>query len=177
MDETWTETEMKKLFGNGNLPEGWREPWHACIEETSTGWSGHLQLSGGVGVSTGKTREEVIRGLGEVLYLTLEDIAESGEQLRPTQTHDPEEQAQDEAEGATYVWITPAWPNPISLAMRSAQKASQLSQQQLADRMKTTQSAVSRLANLFYWKQSSASLWRFYRAVGRYPQPTLASVE
>jgi antitoxin HicB len=63
--------------------------------------------------------------------------------------------------------IEPLPTNPCSLELAKMIEASGLTQSEIAKRMGTTQSTVSRLADPFYWNHSLSSLERLAKAVGQ----------
>lgn len=113
------------------------------------------------------------KGLGsawaEALAVQLE--GESVPEPRALTREDAEQHATGElgeglAPGDVVMFVEPAPVNPVSLEVAEAIRASGLTQKEVARRMGTTQSAVSRLADPFYWGHSVESLRRLSEALG-----------
>jgi antitoxin HicB len=63
--------------------------------------------------------------------------------------------------------VEPLPTNPRSLEVARLIETSGLTQREIARRMGTTQSAVSRMTDPFYWNHSLSSLDRFAKAMGK----------
>ncbi len=113
------------------------------------------------------TPEEVERSLAKGLALALLAFQEEGRPLPPPgRPLTPEEEAERDREGYLLVYVEPHPVNPTSLELRRALKASGLTAREVAKRMGTTPSALSRLLDPFYFGHSLESLRRFAQALG-----------
>ncbi|GAA5335284.1 MULTISPECIES: type II toxin-antitoxin system HicB family antitoxin [Thermus] len=137
------------------------------MERDGTGrWAG-FALDLPVAVWGKVSPEEVERSLARGLALALVELKEEGRALPPPgRALRPEEEAEREREGYFLSYVTPAPVNPVSLELRRSLKASGLTAREVARRMGTTPSAVSRLLDPFYFGHSLDTLRRFAEAVG-----------
>jgi antitoxin HicB len=111
-------------------------------------------------VATGRDRAEVIENMRSALLLHLLGLHESGEATpRPT----PWEELQLQVEldpSDEVVWLEPEKPDPVSTEILWAIERSQLSQAEVARRMGTSRSTISRLTNPVYHGHSLQTLRR-----------------
>lgn len=117
-------------------------------------------------VATGKSREEVIANMRSVLLLHLLGLYECGEAIpRPA----PWEELQSRVELAPsdeVVLLEPERPDPVSTEILRAIEQSRLSQAEVARRMGTSRSTISRLTNPAYHGHSLQTLRRLGDALG-----------
>lgn len=121
-------------------------------------------------VATGKTLEATMQAISEALAVQLE-----GESFPKAKTQTREDAARHAkkvlgeelgtSDVVTFVSVAPM--NPVSLEVERLIEQSGLTQSEIAKRMGTTQSVVSRLANPFYWNHSLSSLDRLAKSLGK----------
>ncbi|MBS3934401.1 MAG: XRE family transcriptional regulator [Truepera sp.] len=138
------------------------------IEQGERNLSAYAPDVPGVG-ATGKSLEEVRERMAQALAVHLE--GEAVPEPRALTREEAEQHATGElgeglAPGDLVMFIEPAPVNPVSREVAEAIRTSGLTQKEVARRMGTTQSAVSRLADPFYWGHSVESLRRLSEAVG-----------
>lgn len=117
-------------------------------------------------LATSTSRKDVLERASRVLGVYLFEQTVSGYAVPKPLPHD--KLALSDVEGDyEIVDIEPMPTNPLSLEIAILIDKSGLTQSEIAKRMGTTQSVVSRLADPFYWNHSLKSLERLAKAVGR----------
>ena len=133
------------------------QEYSVSIERGTTNWSGAVLGVHGV-YATARDRDTLIQRLREALSETLlevgKDALSSAEPVTAL------------ADGEELVSVTPALPNPVSLALQRAIKESGLSKREVAIRAGLTASVVTRLTDPHYYSQTLSSLERLTRAIG-----------
>ena len=103
------------------------------------------------------------RLMSEQLALALYEAQQAGETLEPPKELDLSD---FEGEEVKVVYVSPAPMNPVSLELEAAVERSGLSQKEVASRVKTSEAAISRLTNPFYFGHSVGMLRRVAQALG-----------
>lgn len=114
------------------------------------------------------------RLMSEQLALMLHDAEQAGEKLEPPAegadaTSSKLDLSDYEGEEVKVVYVSPAPMNPVSLELEAAIERSGLTQREVAKRVKTSEAAVSRLTNPFYFGHSVGMLRRVAEALGEQP--------
>ena len=138
------------------------------IEKGKTNYSAYVPDVPGV-VATGKTLETVKQAMSEALAVHLE-----GEVLPKAKTRTREDAArhakkvlqEDLTSSDVIAFVDLAPMNPISLEIAKAIGASGFTQSEVAKRLGTHQSAMSRLADPFYWGHSFSAVRRLAEILG-----------
>lgn len=115
-------------------------------------------------IAVGETGDEIERLMGEAMALHLLGLDEDGT-ARPEPTR-PGRLAAPLKPHQRLTWLEPAPTNPVSLGIERAVRQSGLSGAEVARRLGTTRSVLSRLTDPFYWGHSLDSLRRLARALG-----------
>ena len=115
-------------------------------------------------IITGKDREDTVRLSRESIAVALEGTEVQSATITSIAQLRPELQA-NLSEGDTVEFLEPAPMNPVSDEIRQALEATGVSQAELARRLSTSRSAVSRLVNPFYWGHSLDVLRRVAEAL------------
>lgn len=128
-------------------------------------WADSPDLSGCV--TNGSTRDETAERMREAMAVHLIGMLEDGDPWPEPSV--PADLALEfpPAKGIELVWLEPLAWSPVSLAASLAVTESGLSKGEVARRMGTTPSVVSRLTNPFYFGHSLDSLERLATALGR----------
>lgn len=114
---------------------------------------------------TADSREELGRNMPNTLAAHLFEMRRKGLAIpAPITATQVDTSDFDEFE---IVMVEPAPTNPVSLKVAITIEASGLTQAEIAERMETTQSVISRLADPFYWGHTIKSLSRLAKALGR----------
>lgn len=103
------------------------------------------------------------RLMSEQLALMLFEAQRVGDALEPPAELDLSDY---EGEEVKVVYVSPAPMNPVSLELEEAIRRSGLTQKEVAKRAKTSEAAVSRLTNPFYFGHSVGILRRVAEALG-----------
>lgn len=138
------------------------------VEQGKTNLSAYVPDVPGVS-ATARSLEEMRERMAEALAVHLEgEPAPEPSVLSRAQAdrHAREVLGQSLTNDDIVEFIEPAPMNPVSLEVAEAIRTSGLTQKEIARRMGTTQSAVSRLADPFYWGHSVESLRRLSEALG-----------
>lgn len=125
--------------------------WNALVPELSC-------------IGTAPTRDDLIRQTREAIALALEDQPDIQPQLRERTDLDADLLA--DLDGSEEILLlSPAEMNPVSLEIEQALGMAGITQAELARRLGTSRSAVSRLVNPFYWGHSLDMLRRVAAAL------------
>lgn len=119
----------------------------------------------------GFTMEESLERLSEALTLHLLGMLEDGDEVP-----DPGSNGYELEDGGELVQVTPKSPNPVSLSIRAVLHETQLTRTEIANRMGSQKSVITRLADPFYFGHTVASIRSFAKATGReldidFPKP------
>ncbi|GGK43862.1 hypothetical protein GCM10008955_42050 [Deinococcus malanensis] len=114
-------------------------------------------------IVTAKTREDLVERARESIALALEDQPREP-QAQGLQDVDPEIRAELPTD-IEVAHLDPAPLNPVSGEIERALGRAGINQSELARRLGTSRSAVSRLVNPFYWGHSLDILRRVAEAV------------
>ena len=125
--------------------------WNALVPELSC-------------IITGKDREDLLRLSRESIAIALDGTEIQGATITSVDQLDPELRA-DLPEGYAVEFLEPTPMNPVSEEIRQALEVTGVSQAELARRLGTSRSAVSRLVNPFYWGHSLDVLRRVAQAL------------
>lgn len=138
----------------------------AVLERAPHNYSAFVpDVPGAVGI--GNSREKALDSLAQGLALQLHDLCEAGEDLPVPTTCDQLDVSEYEPEEPfEVVEVEAASMNPVSLTLEQAILAAGITKAELARRMGTTASVISRLTDPFYFGHSSDSLERAARALG-----------
>lgn len=116
-------------------------------------------------IGTAKTRETLIEHAREAIALALEDRPHQTPTITSVEQLDPDTRADMDA-SAEVLYLEPAAMNPVSLEIEAALEGAGISQAELARRLGTSRSAVSRMVNPFYWGHSMDLLRRVAQVLG-----------
>lgn len=108
-------------------------------------------------LATAKERSKLERLMAEQLALVLYEYTQRGE-APPAPADASTVDLSEYEEGSEVVYIRPAPLNPISLKLEAEIERQGITQSELARRMNTPRSVISRLTNPFYWGHSLKSL-------------------
>lgn len=125
--------------------------WNALVPELSC-------------IGTAPTRDHLIHQTREAIALALEDQPEHRPRLRGRDDLGADLLADLDGH-EELLFLPPAEMNPVSLEIEQALAAAGITQAELARRLGTSRSAVSRLVNPFYWGHSLDMLRRVARAL------------
>lgn len=115
-------------------------------------------------VVTAASRDDLLRLTRESIALALEDQPDTEPRLRTLE--DLHADLRGTLEGTEEViFLAPAEMNPVSLEIEQALETAGVTQAELARRLGTSRSAVSRLVNPFYWGHSLDMLRRVASAL------------
>ena len=116
-------------------------------------------------LGTAGSREDMVRLSREAIAIALEDQPHHAARIQSLDDVDADIRA--ELDGSEeIVFLDPAPMNPVSLEIEQALAQAGLSQAELARRIGSSRSAISRLTNPFYWGHSLEVLRRVARALG-----------
>lgn len=110
-------------------------------------------------IGTAKTKEALLRQASEAIALALEDDQQRAARITSLEQLDADIRAELPA-GHEFVFLEPAPLNPVSAQIEQALKVAGINQSELARRLGTTRSAVSRMVNPFYWGHNVDTLRR-----------------
>ena len=116
-------------------------------------------------LATSDSRAKLERLLAEQLALELRSYAER-EQAPPAPLSEEEINLSDYEAGSVVVYIEPAPLNPVSLTLAAELERLGVKPSELARRLDTSRSVVSRLTNPFYWGHSVKTLNRVAEVLG-----------
>lgn len=147
-------------------PQESRQRYPVVLERAGKNLSAYAPDLPGA-IATGKERDEVEQNMRAALLLHLLELRASGEKL-PTPTPEAELDLADLdlAETDEVVWLTPDTPDPVSRAISRTIERSELSQAEVARRMGTSRSTLSRLTSPVYHGHSVQTLRRLGDALG-----------
>ncbi|MGI8746863.1 MAG: helix-turn-helix transcriptional regulator [Deinococcus sp.] len=115
-------------------------------------------------IVTAPGREDLLRLTRESIAVALEGAPDAVARIRSAEGLSPGLRA--ELDGTEeLLFLPPAPMNPVSLEIEQALAAAGLTQAELARRLGTSRSAVSRLLNPFYWGHSLDILRRIAAAL------------
>lgn len=138
-----------------------------AVERTATGYSaGALQFAS---IAAAGTREELLTRISEQVSLHLLDCEFEGRTPEAPQTRE-EVDLRDYVEVGSVPEVVYAEPAPVSvvsLAIERAIHEEGLTYAEVARRMGTTRSVLTRITNPFYFNHSSRTLRKVARALGR----------
>lgn len=103
--------------------------------------------------------------MAEQLALELRNYAE-GNELPPAPLSKSDIDLSDYEAGSVVLYIEPAPLNPVSLTLAAELKRLGVKSSELARRLGTSRSVVSRLTNPFYWGHSVKTLNRVAEVLG-----------
>lgn len=133
------------------------------IGKTETGWATLTPELTCIG--TAKTREAAVEQAREAITLALGNDPAQAATITALEQVDAEIRSEMGSEDEV-IFLDPAPVNPISLEIAEALKSTGISQAELARRIGTSRSAVSRMVNPFYWGHSMDLLRRVAEALG-----------
>jgi antitoxin HicB len=116
---------------------------------------------------TAKTRKELEQKMADGLADYLFEMNLEGKSIPKPIQHKDIDVSDFEGEWFEIVDIEPTETNPLSLELARVIKGSGLTQSDIAKRMGTTQSVVSRLTDPFYFGHSMDSLRRLAKALNK----------
>jgi antitoxin HicB len=116
---------------------------------------------------TATTRGDLEQKMADSLADYLFEMRVDGKRIPKPVKHDDIDVSDFEGEWFEIVGVEPSTTNPLSLKLAKAVKESGLTQGEVAKRMGTTQSVVSRFVDPFYFGHTVKSLERFASVVGR----------
>lgn len=133
------------------------------IGKTDTGWATLTPELTCIG--TAETREAAVEQAREAIALALGDAQERVAHITTLEQVDPDIRSEMGGEDEV-IFLDPAPMNPVSLEIAQALERTGISQAELARRIGTSRSAVSRMVNPFYWGHSMDLLRRVAEALG-----------
>jgi antitoxin HicB len=116
--------------------------------------------------AVGKSPEAVQARLEQGVALMLLELRRAGLPVPEGMLTDLPAELAAEFPGGQVLRVKAAPFNPVSLEIERAIQASRLSQAEIARRMHTSQSAVHKLQDYFYWGHSFASIQRLADVLG-----------
>ena len=132
-----------------------------AVQQTSNNYA--ASALGFPTLATAKDFFKLEQLMAEQLALTLYEAELSGETLEPPSELDLSD---FEGEEVKVVYVSPAPMNPVSLELEAAIERSGLTQKEVARRAQTSEAAVSRLTNPFYFGHSVSMLRRVATVLG-----------
>lgn len=138
----------------------------AVIEKATSNYSAFVpDVPGAVGI--GKTLEAATESVAQGLALHLYELQASGAALPvPTPREQLDVTEYEPEEPFELLYVEAARMNPVSLELEKALEATGVSRAELARRMNTTPSAISRLTDPFYFGHSTKTLASAATALG-----------
>lgn len=133
------------------------------IGKTDTGWATLTPELTCIG--TAETREAAVEQAREAIALALGATPERAASITALEQVDPDIRSEMGIEDEV-IFLDPAPMNPVSLEIAQALERTGISQAELARRIGTSRSAVSRMVNPFYWGHSMDVLRRVAEALG-----------
>lgn len=116
-------------------------------------------------IGTAKTREALVEQAREAIALALEEGRNQAATVTSLEQVDPD--IREELDGTEEIaFLEPAEMNPVSREIEAALERAGINQSELARRLGTSRSAVSRMTNPFYWGHSMDLLRRVAEVLG-----------
>ncbi len=127
-------------------------------------------------LATANNRAELGRLMAEQLALELHSYAERNE-TPPAPLDDVDIDLSNYEAGSMVVYVEPAPLNPVSLTLAAELEQLGVKPSELAKRLGTSRSVVSRLTNPFYWGHSVKTLNRVAEVLGTELRVSFAAPE
>lgn len=118
-------------------------------------------------LATSTSKKDVLGRASRALAVYLFEQQVSGHKIPKPLPHDKVDLSDFVESDYEIVDVQPLPTNPRSLEIARLIEKSGMTQSEIARRMGTTQSVVSRMADPFYWNHSLSSLDRFAKALGK----------